>query len=86
MRFDFKMECCKLHKAAHHPTKGDVIDDVKLFPTVYYRIYCHKFLTLSNQTSCYKRKCIRILNSIIFEYSIKVHLCFVLSDILVQTR
>ena len=27
------------------------------FPTVYRRIYSHKFLTLSNQTSRYIRKC-----------------------------
>ena len=32
--FDLKFEHCKLHLAARHPTKGDVIDDVKLFPTV----------------------------------------------------
>ena len=60
LQFDFKLERCKPHKAAHHPTKGDVIDDVKLFPTVYRRIYCRKFLTLSNQMSRYIRKCIRI--------------------------
>ena len=30
------------------------------FPTVYHRIYCRKFLTLSNQTSHHKLKCIRI--------------------------
>ena len=40
--------------------KCGVINDVKLFPTVYRTIYCHKFLTLSNQTSRYKSKCIRI--------------------------
>ena len=61
MQFDLKLERCKPHKAARHQTKGDVIDDVKLFPTVYRRIYCRKFLTLSNQTSRYKRKCIRII-------------------------
>ena len=55
-----KLERCKPHKAAHHPTKCDVINDIILFPTVYGRIYCHKFLTLSNQTSRYKSKCIRI--------------------------
>ena len=44
-----KLECCKPHKAAHHPMKCDVIDDVKLFPTVYHRIYSHKFLKLSNR-------------------------------------
>ena len=56
------LKCCKSHKAARHPTKCDVIDDVKVFPTVYCRhpLYCHKFLTLSNQTSRYKSKCIRI--------------------------
>ena len=48
------------HKAACHLTKCDVINDVKLFPTVYHRIYCRKFLTLSNQTSRYKSKCIRM--------------------------
>ena len=37
-----------------------LINDVKLFPAVYRRIYCHKYLTLSNQTSRYKSKCIRI--------------------------
>ena len=46
--------------AAPHPTKCDVINDMKLFPTVYRRIYCRKFLTLFNQKSRYKNKCIRI--------------------------
>ena len=39
----------------HVITKCDVINDVKLFPTVYRRIYCHKFLTLSNQKSLQKQ-------------------------------
>ena len=38
-----KLVCCKLHKAAHHPTKCDVIIEVKLFETAYHRIYCRKF-------------------------------------------
>ena len=42
------------------PMKRDIIDDVKLYLTVYHRIYCRKFLTLSNQTSRNKSKCIRI--------------------------
>ena len=46
-----KLERCKPHKASCHPKKCDVINDVKL---------CCKFLTLSNQTSRYKSKCIRI--------------------------
>ena len=37
-------------------------DDVG-FPTVYRRIYCRKFLTLSNQTSRYIHKCIRMKRS-----------------------
>ena len=55
-----KLEHCKLHKAARHPTKCDVINDAKLFPTVYRRIYCRKFLMLSNQTTHYKSKGFRI--------------------------
>ena len=51
LQFELNLERCKPHKAARHPTKGDVIDDDKLFPTIYRRIYCRKFLTLSNHTS-----------------------------------
>ena len=60
LQFELKLERCKPHKPARHPKKCDVINDVKLFPTVYGRIYCRKFLTLSNQTSRYKLNCIRI--------------------------
>ena len=60
LQFELKLERCKSHKAACHPTKCDVINDVKLFPTVYRRIYWRKFLTLSNRTSRYKLKCIRM--------------------------
>ena len=38
-------------KGVRHQMKRDVINDVKLFPTVHRRIYCHKFSTLCNQTS-----------------------------------
>ena len=34
LQFDLKLERCRPHKAARHPTKGDVIDDIKLFATV----------------------------------------------------
>ena len=44
-----------------HPTNCDVINDVKRFPAVYRRIYCCKYLTLSNQKSRYKSNCIRII-------------------------
>ena len=60
LRIDLKLERCKPHKAACHPMKGDLYDDLKLFSTVYCRIYCRKFLMLSNQISGYKHKCIRI--------------------------
>ena len=33
-----KLECCKPHKAACHPTKCDIINDVELFWTVYCMI------------------------------------------------
>ena len=41
------------YKAARHPRICDIINDVKLFPTVYRRIYCRKFLTLPDQKSHY---------------------------------
>ena len=50
-----KLEHYKPHKAARHPTKYDVINDVKQFPIVYRRKWA-----LSNQTSRYKSKCIRM--------------------------
>ena len=34
LQFPLKLECCKPHKAAPHPMKCDIINDVKLFPTV----------------------------------------------------
>ena len=49
LQFCLKLECCRPHYAAHHLMKCDVINDVKLFPKAYHRIYCNKFLTLSNQ-------------------------------------
>ena len=43
LQFCFKLERCKPYKSACHPTICDEINDVKLFPTVYPRIYYHKF-------------------------------------------
>ena len=60
LQFELKLERCKPHKPARHPTKCDVINDFNLFRTVYRRIYCRKFLTLYNHTSRYNLKCIRI--------------------------
>ena len=38
LQFGLKLKRCKPHKAAHHPAKCEVINDVKLFPTVHRRI------------------------------------------------
>ena len=51
----------KQHKGVRHPTKCDIINDIKLLKTVYRRIYCRKVLTLSNQTLRNKSKSIRIV-------------------------
>ena len=37
-----------------------IINDVKLFQTVYRRLYFHNFFNSSNQTSCDNSQCIRI--------------------------
>ena len=58
LQFCHKLERCKPREAARHPTKWDVINEVKLFPTVYRRVYCRNFLTLSNWTSRNKNKCL----------------------------
>ena len=63
LQFLLKFERCKPRNTAPHPAKYDVINDVKLFPAVYCRIYCRKFLMLSNQKSRYKSKYIRIFNT-----------------------
>ena len=54
------LECCKPHKVTCYPKKCDINNNVKLFLTVYHRIYCGKFLMLFNQMSHYKMKCIRV--------------------------
>ena len=61
LQFRLKKEHCKPHEATRHPTKCVVINDIKLFLTVYQRIYCCRYLTLSKQMSRYKIKYIRIL-------------------------
>ena len=45
--FVSNLEGYKAHKAAVYPMKCEVFNDIKLFPTVFRRIYCRKFLTLS---------------------------------------
>ena len=39
------------HDVTCHTTKCCVTNGVKRFPTVYHRIYCRKFLILSNQVT-----------------------------------
>ena len=46
-----KLEHCRPYKAACHPARCDIINDIKLFPTVYRRRYCRNFLTLSTKAS-----------------------------------
>ena len=46
----------KLHKGVRHPTKCDVFNDVKLFPTVSQDIMSHIFNVIQPD----KSKCIRI--------------------------
>ena len=69
LQFCLKLECYKLQSAACHPWKCDIMNDIKLFPTVYSRIFCGKFLTFYNQISRYKSKCIRIKVS----YHLPIH-------------
>ena len=60
LQFHLKLMHCKLQKSSLHPSIYGVTNDVQLFRTVYHRIYCRKFLTLPNQMSRYKIKCIRM--------------------------
>ena len=46
LQFEPKLERCKPHKGAHHPTKCDVNNDVKLFPTVYRILKCIRNIIL----------------------------------------
>ena len=60
MQFGIKLEHCKLHNNARHSIKCAIINVLKPFRTAYCRIFCPKCLTLSNQMSHYKFKCIRM--------------------------
>ena len=65
LQFYLNFEGYMPHKVACHLTKCDVINDIKLFQTVYHRIYCPKFLMLSNQMLGYKSRCISVLTKCI---------------------
>ena len=54
LQFRLELERCKPHEATHHLTKCDVINDIKLFPTVYRRLsqifdVIQSEITLQNQ-------------------------------------
>ena len=56
-------------KQLRQPITSDVTYDVGT-PTVYHRIYWHKFLTLPNQMSRYVGKCIRMQDCSRYKWSI----------------
>ena len=58
-----KLKHCKPHNVALLPTKCDVIIDVKLFSTVYRRIYCRKFLRFSIRSRFTKARILCIRNN-----------------------
>ena len=51
LKFELKLELCKPHKAAHHPTKCHVNNDVRLFLTVYCRIMSQLFYVIESEVS-----------------------------------
>ena len=52
--FVSKLERCKPHNGARHPTKYGVINDVTLLPTVYHKIYCRIFDVIQSEVSLQK--------------------------------
>ena len=52
MPFCLKLERCKPHKAACHPTKYGVINDFNLFLTGYRGYTVTNFFMLTNQMLC----------------------------------
>ena len=49
LQFRLKLKRCKPHKTARHPMICDVTNDVKLYPTVYHRIYFRKYSDIALQ-------------------------------------
>ena len=50
-----KLKHYRPYKAACYPTKFEILNDIKLFPTGYRRKYCRNFFNF-----IHKSKCIRI--------------------------
>ena len=48
LQFELKLERCKPHKVAHHPTKGDVIDTYKITHIVAANIPRLLYLVLTS--------------------------------------
>ena len=57
--FHLKLEHYRPNKAACHPRKCDVNNDIKTISDSMSQIYCH-FLALSNRTLLYNSKCINM--------------------------
>ena len=62
LQFSLESERFKPHKAAHHPPECDIVVTSECFRQYITGYTGLKFLTLSNQTSGYKSKCIRLRN------------------------
>ena len=56
--------------AARHPRICDVINDIKLFPTVYCRTYCHKFFNVIQSDLALQNQALELLviAKTVFEY------------------
>ena len=59
LQFHFELEHCKPHKGVCHPTKCSVINDIKIFPTVY--ILSQIFDVIQSDVAL-QSKSIRIVN------------------------
>ena len=68
LQFLLELEHCKLHKAIHHPTKYDIINDVKQYPTVYLHFWRYPI-------RCRFTKASALEFAIIF-FSISFYICF----------
>ena len=55
LQFRLKLARCKPHNAARHPTKCDVINDVKLFPAVYQDILSQIFGVIQSEVTLQKQ-------------------------------
>ena len=78
------ISCMRDVNSLRWPIISDVAHDVG-FPTVYRGIYCRKFLALSNQTSRYICKCIRMSFNMINNLSGNAPYCLLASPVILFT-